>query len=87
LLLQIVFQVTQSPVISLSKQLGVYQTASPFDRRVTALEWHPTRPNVLCVGSKGGDIMLMDTECLDNHKMILGVGDIDYNSECVMHIL
>ncbi|WAR15544.1 DDB2-like protein [Mya arenaria] len=52
----------QSPIITLTKELGLFRTASPFDRRVTALEWHPTRQNILCVGSKGGDIFLWDTE-------------------------
>ncbi|XP_052819734.1 DNA damage-binding protein 2-like isoform X2 [Mya arenaria] len=64
----------QSPIITLTKELGLFRTASPFDRRVTALEWHPTRQNILCVGSKGGDIFLWDTEGVGEDKMITGTG-------------
>ncbi|KAI2653547.1 DNA damage-binding protein 2 [Labeo rohita] len=45
------------------RSLGTYKlhrTASPFDRRVTCLEWHPTHPSTVAVGSKGGDIILWD---------------------------
>uniref|UniRef100_A0A3B3ZJQ4 DNA damage-binding protein 2 n=1 Tax=Periophthalmus magnuspinnatus TaxID=409849 RepID=A0A3B3ZJQ4_9GOBI len=35
---------------------------SPFDRRITSLEWHPTHPSTLAVGSKGGDIYLWNFE-------------------------
>lgn len=37
------------------------------------MEWHPTNPNILAVGSKGGDIMLWDTANVNNDKMIQGV--------------
>ncbi|XP_075693980.1 DNA damage-binding protein 2 [Rhinoderma darwinii] len=51
----------------------VYRTDSPFDRRVTTLEWHPAHPNTVAVGSKGGDIILWDYEKL-NDTMIPGIG-------------
>ncbi|XP_063293638.1 DNA damage-binding protein 2 isoform X1 [Pelobates fuscus] len=51
----------------------LYRTNSPFDRRVTTLEWHPTHPNTVAVGSKGGDIILWDYEELNN-TLIPGIG-------------
>jgi len=47
----------------------------PFDRRVTAIEWHPTNPNVAAIGSKGGDIILLDLNSEKTcDKMIQGKG-------------
>jgi DNA damage-binding protein 2 len=37
------------------------------------MEWHPTNPNILAVGSKSGDIMLWDTVNVDNDKFVQGV--------------
>ncbi|MFT7806921.1 DNA damage-binding protein 2 isoform X1 [Arapaima gigas] len=53
-------QCLQEPFL---RSLSFYQlsrTASPFDRRVTCLEWHPNHHGTLAVGSKGGDIVLWD---------------------------
>ena len=33
-------------------RLGVAQLVSPFDRRVTAIAWHPTNPHLAAAGSK-----------------------------------
>ena len=44
--------------LRLSSHWTVYRTASPFTRRVTALQWHPTYNDVVAVGSHGGDILL-----------------------------
>ncbi|KAL4221279.1 DNA damage-binding protein 2 [Mactra antiquata] len=63
-----------SPMIELVKSMELYRTASPFDRRVTALEWHPTKSDILAVGSKGGDIILWDTEHFDKDKIVQGIG-------------
>ncbi|XP_074086692.1 DNA damage-binding protein 2 [Macrotis lagotis] len=52
----------------------LFRTASPFDRRTTCLEWHPTHPSTLAVGSKGGDIILWDHEVLDKTYFIKGIG-------------
>lgn len=46
---------------------------SPFNRRVTAMEWHPTNPDLVVVGSKGGDIIWWDTHNVKNQKFIQGV--------------
>ena len=48
------------PIESLISSLELCRTASPFERRCTAIEWHPTNPNILAVGSKGGEILLWD---------------------------
>ena len=34
------------------RRLGVSQLVSPFDRRVTAIAWHPTNPHLAAAGSK-----------------------------------
>ena len=60
--------------MDLISNLSLHRVGSPFDRRVTALEWHPTRPNILGVGSKGGDIILWDVEHVkDDDKFVTGV--------------
>ncbi|XP_069683718.1 DNA damage-binding protein 2-like [Periplaneta americana] len=38
--------------------LSLYKSESPFDRRITFIEWHPKHPETLAVASKGGDILL-----------------------------
>uniref|UniRef100_A0A670Z050 DNA damage-binding protein 2 n=1 Tax=Pseudonaja textilis TaxID=8673 RepID=A0A670Z050_PSETE len=52
----------------------LFQTASPFDRRITALEWHPMHPSTVAVGSKGGDIILWNYEVLNKTCFIKGIG-------------
>lgn len=56
----------------------LFRRASPFDRRVTCLEWHPTHPSTLAVGSKGGDIILWDCEVLAKTCFIRGKGPGDF---------
>lgn len=51
----------------------LFRTASPFDRRITALEWHPMHPSTVAVGSKGGDIILWNYEMLNKACFIKGV--------------
>ncbi|XP_076445595.1 DNA damage-binding protein 2-like [Babylonia areolata] len=64
-----------SPVVRELQDLRLFRTASPFDRRVTALEWHPTAPNMVVVGSKGGDLICWNTlhQNLNDH-FIQGIG-------------
>ena len=48
------------PVIENVARLGVAQLVTPFDRRVTAIAWHPTNPHLAAAGSKVmGTVMLM----------------------------
>lgn len=63
-----------STVVNRISDLQLCRNASPFDRRVTTMEWHPTNANILAVGSKSGDIMLWDTVNVDNDKFIQGIG-------------
>lgn len=56
------------PVINnVVKNLKVSRVYRGFDRRVTALAWHPVDPNVVAVGSKGGDIILWNYQ-MDGDK-------------------
>ena len=66
-------QSTVAPVEDLVSDLQLYRISSPFDRRCTALEWHPTNTNKLAVGSKGGDIILWDIESTNNDAFVHGV--------------
>ena len=51
----------------------ILTTASPFDRRVTAMQWHPTLPSTLAVGSKGGDLILWDFTKTEGIAFMKGV--------------
>ena len=50
--------------LSLSSQWTVYRADSPFQRRVTCLDWHPTYTNAVAFGSKAGDVLLWKYEDL-----------------------
>jgi len=50
-----------NPVIENVSKFGVSRLVTPFDRRVTALAWHPHHPSLAAAGSKGGDIILWDS--------------------------
>ena len=49
------------PVIENVSGFKVSQLVTPFDRRVTSLAWHPHYPHLAVAGSKGGDIILWDS--------------------------
>ncbi|XP_041480053.1 DNA damage-binding protein 2-like isoform X1 [Lytechinus variegatus] len=68
-------QATIQPFVQQLSEFRVSHGASPFDRRVTALEWHPTHPTMLAVGSKGGDLMLWDyVKGQDGWTVVPGIG-------------
>ena len=67
------FQSLSQPIHSLVRDLQLYRTARPFDRRCTALEWHPRRQGYLAVASKGGDIILWNTNTMGHEQFIEGV--------------
>ncbi|CAB1331789.1 unnamed protein product [Coregonus sp. 'balchen'] len=71
-------QCLQEPFVRSLSSYKLHRTASPFDRRVTCLEWHPTHPTVLAVGSKGGDIVLWDYSVLNKTSFIQGKGAGDF---------
>ncbi|CAH1773007.1 unnamed protein product [Owenia fusiformis] len=64
----------KSSIVQLVTDMQLYRTASPFDRRVTALEWHPNNPSMLAVGSKGGDIILWNVNELNQDTFVQGKG-------------
>ena len=70
------FQTVKRPIIDLCREFRLCRVASPFDRRVTAIEWHPTQNSIVAVGSKGGDIILWNTETVDKDKFVAGVREI-----------
>ncbi|XP_063594674.1 DNA damage-binding protein 2-like isoform X2 [Penaeus indicus] len=69
-------QALNTPVMHTNKRLRVHKTYLGFDRRATALAWHPTNPNVVAVGSKGGDIILWNYQADGNkpRAFIKGTG-------------
>ncbi|KAM6960624.1 DNA damage-binding protein 2 [Aplochiton taeniatus] len=70
-------QCLQGPFLRALGSYKLHRTASPFDRRVTCLEWHPTHPTTLAVGSKGGDIVLWDYDAV-KMSFIQGKGAGDF---------
>ena len=60
------YQSAVRPIIENVSQFRVSQLVTPFDRRVTALAWHPSYPHLAAAGSKGGDIILWDSERADS---------------------
>ncbi|MBN3292027.1 DDB2 protein, partial [Polypterus senegalus] len=71
-------QCLQQPFVRSLSSYKLFRVASPFTRRVTCLEWHPTHPSTVAVGSKGGDIILWDYEVLNKTTLIPGKGAGDF---------
>ncbi|XP_029008423.1 DNA damage-binding protein 2 isoform X2 [Betta splendens] len=68
-------QCFQEPFVrSLLSHFVFRDATSPFDRRITCMEWHPTHPTTLAVGSKGGDIYLWDFKAIEKKSFIQGMG-------------
>lgn len=66
-------QCLQEPFVRSLSSYHFHGAASPFDRRVTCLEWHPTHPTTLAAGSKGGDLYLWDFNVPTKMSFIQGV--------------
>lgn len=58
------------------KKLTVCKVLSPFDRRITALAWHPQSHSILAVGSKGGDIIVCNHNQPVHQIFIKGVSSV-----------
>uniref|UniRef100_UPI0037E75719 DNA damage-binding protein 2 n=1 Tax=Semicossyphus pulcher TaxID=241346 RepID=UPI0037E75719 len=71
-------QCLQEPFVRSLSSYHFHGATSPFDRRITCLEWHPTHPSTLAVGSKGGDIYLWDFEVPAKKTFIQGSGAGDF---------
>ncbi|XP_023146441.1 DNA damage-binding protein 2 isoform X2 [Amphiprion ocellaris] len=70
-------QCLQEPFVRSLSSYHFHGATSPFDRRITCLEWHPTHPSTLAVASKGGDIYLWDFEVPTKKTFIQGMGPGD----------
>nr|XP_048708058.1 DNA damage-binding protein 2 isoform X4 [Caretta caretta] len=79
-------QCLQLPFVRSLTSYRLFRTASPFDRRVTCLEWHPTHPSTVAVGSKGGDIILWDYEVLNKTCFIKGIWKLKLHKKKVTHV-
>ncbi|XP_028305663.1 DNA damage-binding protein 2 [Gouania willdenowi] len=67
-------QCLQEPFIRSLSSYHFHGATSPFDRRITCLEWHPTHPSTLAAASKGGDVYLWDFEQPTKNTFIQGNG-------------
>ncbi|XP_019132742.2 DNA damage-binding protein 2 isoform X2 [Larimichthys crocea] len=70
-------QCLQEPFVRSLSSYHYHGATSPFDRRITCLEWHPTHPTTLAVGSKGGDLYLWDFKAPAKKTFIQGMGPGD----------
>ncbi|KAM7396802.1 hypothetical protein PAMP_019813 [Pampus punctatissimus] len=70
-------QCLQQPFVRSLSSYHFHGATSPFDRRITCLEWHPTHPTMLAVGSKGGDMYLWDFGVPAKTTFIQGMGPGD----------
>lgn len=71
-------QCLQEPFVRSLSSYHFHGADSPFDRRITSLEWHPTHPSTMAVGSKGGDIYLWDYQNAARKCFIQGNGAGDF---------
>ncbi|XP_008310349.1 DNA damage-binding protein 2 isoform X2 [Cynoglossus semilaevis] len=67
-------QCLQEPFVRLLSSYHFHGAVSPFDRRITCLEWNPIHPTTMAVGSKGGDICLWDFQAPAEKTFIQGMG-------------
>ncbi|XP_075946037.1 DNA damage-binding protein 2 [Anarhichas minor] len=71
-------QCLQGPFVRSLSSYHFHGATSPFNRRITCLEWHPTHPTTLAMGSKGGDIYLWDFEAPTKKVVLRGSGAGDF---------
>ncbi|XP_036004991.1 DNA damage-binding protein 2 isoform X2 [Fundulus heteroclitus] len=70
-------QCLQGPFVRSLSSYHFHGASSPFDRRITCLEWHPTQPTTVAAASKGGDIFLWDFEKSEKKTFLPGMGPGD----------
>ena len=61
-------QAAALPVIDNVAKFGVARRATSFYRPVTAIAWHPHYPSLAAAGSKGGDLILWDSNNNNNNN-------------------
>ncbi|XP_017261708.1 DNA damage-binding protein 2 [Kryptolebias marmoratus] len=71
-------QCLQEPFVRSLSSYHFHGSSSPFDRRITCLEWHPTHPTTLAAASKGGDVLLLDITNPAAKTFIQGNGAGDF---------
>ncbi|KAM4572859.1 DNA damage-binding protein 2 [Odontesthes bonariensis] len=71
-------QCLQEPFVRSLSSYHFHGASSPFDRRITCVEWHPTHPTTLAAASKGGDIFLLDFEKPTKKSFVQGNGAGDF---------
>ncbi|XP_056273102.1 DNA damage-binding protein 2 isoform X2 [Pseudoliparis swirei] len=71
-------QCLQEPFVRSLSSYHFHGATSPFNRRITCLEWHPTHPTTLAMGSKGGDIYLWDFKAPAKKVFLQGNGAGDF---------
>lgn len=69
-------------VIDMLSDMQISTMTSPFNRRVTAMDWHPTNPDVVVVGSKGGDVFWWDTSNIEKQKFHQGLLVLQCGCSC-----
>ncbi len=70
----------KSRFVEEASQWTVYKTASPFNRRVTCIEWHPTYHNVAAFAAHSGSVYLWNAEDPSRDHVIEGIG---YGYGCI----
>lgn len=66
-----------SLVVQNVQKQEVFKVSSPFDRRITAMAWHPRFHTTLAVASKGGDIILWNHQNPTHEIFVKGVTSIE----------
>ncbi|MEQ2287391.1 DNA damage-binding protein 2 [Ameca splendens] len=77
----------QEPFVRSLSSYHFHGASSPFDRRITCLEWHPTHPTTVAAASKGGDIFLWDFEKSEKKSFIRGMGPGDSVTDMKFNLL
>lgn len=80
-------QCLQEPFVRSLSSYHFHGASSPFDRRITCLEWHPTHPTTVAAASKGGDIFLWDFEKSEKKSFIQGMGAGDSVTDMKFNLL
>ncbi|KAM4553830.1 DNA damage-binding protein 2 isoform 2-T3 [Fundulus diaphanus] len=80
-------QCLQRPFVRSLSSYHFHGASSPFDRRITCLEWHPTQPTTVAAASKGGDIFLWDFEKSEKKTFIPGMGPGDSVTDMKFNLL
>ncbi|QQP53215.1 DNA damage-binding protein 2, partial [Caligus rogercresseyi] len=61
-------------VVESLRHFGIYKSSSPFEKRITAITWHPSQAHLLAVGNKWGSILLWNYEKDDFTSFMDGIG-------------